>query len=408
MERVLVIDDSPLVVSLLEDVLSGAGFAVHSACDGLQGLDAERLYRPHVVLCDMNMPGLSGLEVTDRLHQQAPLTPILIFTELSDVRLAVDAMQHGAYGYLTKGVDDATLVHELQKALAHRRVLERNRHLEEASARHQQELELKVRETMAAVAKLEAERAQAEKLATIGSLVAGVAHEINNPLAVVVANTHFLSDVVPAALGPLDPALAEQVRGALGELTVCSSRIQRIVSGLQRLSRRSRATETSQVAAVVTEVNVVCQGRVPASVSIEWRVDPAATQVALPQDDAVLVLSNLIVNAVHAIEATGRPGRVRVSVTPADGALLVDVEDTGCGIPRDRLDRVFDPFFTTKAPGKGTGLGLSLARQVVTNAGGTLDLDSEVGRGTTVKVRVPAVPPPPLQTARQATGALPA
>ncbi|MBL8923253.1 MAG: response regulator [Myxococcaceae bacterium] len=382
--RVLVIDDSLIVVSLLEAELASVGHEVRTALDGASGISVAEQWSPDVVLCDLNMPGLSGFEVVDALKQRAPMTPVLIFTDSDDLRCAVDAMQRGAWGYVVKGQGAEALLSELARALVHRRVMERNHQLESANLRYQRELEQMVEAKTKEIARLEAERTQAERLAAMGSFVAGVAHEVNNPLAVIKANTNYLAAELAEA-----STVGDEAKTALAEIQTCASRIQTIVAGLKRFSWAGTTSEQCAVTPALEEVKLLCRARVSEAVSCRWRVDPAASTVAMPHGDLVMVLSNLCINAAHAIEATGRPGVVAIEVAREGGQVAISVTDNGTGIPPELRTRIFDPFFTTKPPGKGSGLGLALVRQVVKNAQGTLHLDSEVGRGTTMRICVP-------------------
>lgn len=399
--RVLVVDDSPLVLSMLEDTLTTAGFEVATAADGSQGLSLAQRFEPQVVLCDLNMPGMSGIEVVEQMRMSAPLTPILIFTEAAELSSAVKAMQRGAFGYLSKGLPDEALIEELNKAVAHRQVLERNRELEEANRRYQHGLETMVAEKTAEIAKLQEVKAQTEKMAAMGSFVAGVAHEINSPLAVVRANTDWMVEELLPALKAGAPQVSEEASQVLHEVGTCALRIQRIVEGLRRFSHTGTGPAACELVPAIEEAKLMCRGRIDAAVNVHWLLDPTIKSVALSQDDLVLVITNLVVNSAHALESVdGREGLVTVSVVPAGSWVQVTVEDNGCGIPKDQVSRVCDPFFTTKAPGKGTGLGLSLVHQVVKNARGELSIDSEVNRGTKVTLRLLSEPPSAPPTRR--------
>lgn len=384
--RVLVVDDSEIVLAFITAELADVGYQVRTAPDGERGIAVVHDWSPDVVLCDLKMPGLSGYDVVEALKTKAPLTPVLIFTDSDDLRCAVEAMQRGAWGYLVKGQDAGALQGELERALAHRRVLERNHELEAANLRYQRELEQMVEAKTREIARLEAARAQADRLAAMGSFVAGIAHEVNNPLAVIVANANFLTRVLVDEGAPAGPHAKE----ALAELRICTRRIQDIVAGLKRFSWDGAAREQCALGPVLDEVKLLCRERISPSIRCEWRVAPGVDTVAMPRGDLVLVLTNLCVNAVHAIESTGRPGTVSVHIERQGPDVVLSVADDGTGIRPELLKRIFDPFFTTKPPGKGSGLGLALVRQVAQNAGGSIEVASEPDRGTTFTLRVPA------------------
>jgi len=229
----------------------------------------------------------------------------------------------------------------------------------------------------------------ADRLASLGTMAAGVAHEVNNPLAAVVANAGFLAEELSAAAGDgFDVARMGAMREALQDIQSGARRIGRIVSDLCAFSRPPSGA-----------VGDVDLGR-----CVEWALRTTAhefrnrARVRREAQDAPRVradetrlgqvLINLLVNAAHAIPP-GDADRNEVVVatrTDADGRAVLEVRDTGAGIPPDAIARIFDPFFTTKPVGEGTGLGLSICHGIVASLGGEIRVESEVGRGTAVYV----------------------
>ncbi len=394
--RVLVIDDSSLVRSWVELELYGAGYKVHTADSGMAGLQEVETFKPDVVLCDMNMPGMSGLDVVRALRLRSPELPVVIYTEQQEIPVAVEALRLGACGYVIKAEDPEPLRRELDTALQYRSLWSRQKALEEANASYQKDLEKMVADKTAEIARLQHLRAQAEKLAALGTVVAGVAHEINNPLAVVLANLRWV-----ATLDEDPHATPEEQRLAIAEAIQCGERIQRIVKDLRRVSHPGVATGACFLSEAMREALVVMREHTPAAVRLEVPAPPAVL-AGLAQDDLVTVISNLLINAVHAVE--GRPAPlVRMTTESRPAGLLLRVTDNGMGIAPEYLARVRDPFFTTKAPGRGTGLGLSLVDRIIREAGGEMSIQSAVGEGTTITLSLPTaateVPPSRLAPA---------
>ncbi len=168
MARVLVIDDSPLARSSLRYALEDAEFEVTDAPDGASALSAIEAAHPDVVVCDIDMPGMSGIEVMRELHVRLPLTPVLMHTAHGDAELVVNAMREGAFGYLLKGLEEKVLVQEIHAAVRHRRVLEHNQKLADDNRVYQQNLERLAEERAAQIIQLQAQKAHAEKLAALG------------------------------------------------------------------------------------------------------------------------------------------------------------------------------------------------------------------------------------------------
>ncbi len=236
-----------------------------------------------------------------------------------------------------------------------------------------------------------------DKLATVGTLAAGVAHEINNPIAFVLANLTFLQEeidrVKASAEGGVPPeldAFLDQAREIVRESLGGTERVRDIVRGMKGFAR----VDDSEVASV--DVNQILDAAANmVSHEIRYRARLEKDYQELPRlvgspGKLTQVFVNLIVNAAHAI----RPGSteentVRVRTSRDDERIRVEVSDTGSGIPPDVLPRIFDPFFTTKGPGVGTGLGLSICHEIVRNHGGHIRVDTQLGRGSTFFIWLP-------------------
>lgn len=227
---------------------------------------------------------------------------------------------------------------------------------------------------------------QSEKQASIGRLAAGVAHEINNPLTGVLTYTHML-------LRRTD--LGEEVRADLGIIARETDRVRRIVRGLLDFARETRLQEelTDISELVRSTVSLMANQALIGGVRLERRLSVGLPSRPLDRSQVQSALLNLILNALDATEpggvvtvSTGLGAAVDESEQPG---LEITVIDTGCGIAPQNLPRLFDPFFTTKEPGRGTGLGLSVSLGIVQRHGGTVRVDSEVGRGSTFTIWLP-------------------
>ncbi len=393
MPRVLVIDDSRLVLAAMQHALERNGFEVAIGSNGIEGLAQLEGFSPDLVISDLEMPELDGLEVVRRVHARSPETPVLILTEHGEVPLVVQSMREGAFGYLRKGISEDALVAEINAALKHRSVLEQNRKLQEIARQYQTKLERMVEEKTAEVLSLQRRQAQTEKMAALGTLLAGVAHEVNNPLAVISGNIEWLQESVDEMMVKSDADALQgdfaRFRVTLAEMATSSERIERLIARLRRLSHPGAEPGACEVAHALAQTEVFCRPHLSTTARLEVVVegDLQRVSVRLPEDDLVSVLSNLVINACHAV----KPGQglIRLRVVRSGESLLFQVEDNGSGIAPQNLTQVFDPFFTTKAPGKGSGLGLSLVYQVVTSVGGEVQLRSQLGEGTTVELKLP-------------------
>ncbi|MEZ4240573.1 MAG: ATP-binding protein [Myxococcota bacterium] len=239
--------------------------------------------------------------------------------------------------------------------------------------------------------------ARAERMTALGSLAAGIAHEINNPLAYVILNLDLVRG--RAAEGaPLDQAtLDEAIDGA--------RRIQRIVSELRGFSGSDRdgPPEAVSVVNAVTSAINISQNEIRHRARLE-RHHEGALFVLAREGELVQVLVNLLVNAAQAIpEDCARDNVISVSSSMrTDGMVCVSVADTGTGIPPEILPHLFDPFVTGKRRGEGSGLGLTISRRIIESFGGHVLVDTTLGTGTTITVVLPAAPAPATPVPRSA------
>jgi PAS domain S-box-containing protein len=240
--------------------------------------------------------------------------------------------------------------------------------------------------------RLQAQLEASERMASLGTLAAGVAHEINNPLAYVLANLDFLE-------GSLRPVAAREpeVSEALAHAREGADRVREVVRGLRAFSRPERAGRTRADLAAELDAAVRLAGNeLRHRARLDVRVG-ALPGVAAGGHELGQVFLNLLVNAAHAIPE-GRAGENRIEVeagTDVAGWARIEVRDTGTGISPEVLPHIFEPFFTTKAQGVGTGLGLAICHGIVSAAGGRIEVESRVGRGSTFRVLLPAAPAAP-------------
>ena len=256
---------------------------------------------------------------------------------------------------------------------------------------------------------------QSEKLASIGQLAAGVAHEINNPIGFIFSNFGTLEKYLAQLFGMLaayeaaEPALAgtpaaaqllrlreeieldylkDDIPALMTESKDGIQRVRKIVQDLKDFSRVDARQEWEWVSlhtGIDSTLNIVNN-------EIKYKADVVKRYGELPDVECLpselnQVFMNLLVNAAHAISA--ERGTITISTGTASDMVWVEIADNGCGIASENLKRIFDPFFTTKPVGKGTGLGLSLSYGIVKKHGGRIEVNSEPGRGTAFRVSVP-------------------
>jgi two-component system NtrC family sensor kinase len=270
-----------------------------------------------------------------------------------------------------------------------------------------EELEARVKAQVAELEERQQMLYEAEKLASVGQLAAGMAHEINNPLGFVRSNLNTFKDYL-AKFTQLKTRLAEGGAGwesvwdqldldftledgvdLLGESTKGIDRIARIVSDLKSFSNVDRATEEfTDINTCLRHAASVLESQLPPGISLKLDLLPLPSLICLPGHLNQLFFS-LLRNGVQAIQDAGRPGVVRISSAADDAGVTVQIHDDGIGMNPDQLDRAFQPFFTTRAVGAGAGLGLSTARNIVLAHSGRIELASTPDVGTTVTIFFP-------------------
>lgn len=232
---------------------------------------------------------------------------------------------------------------------------------------------------------------EAGKLASVGELAAGIAHEINNPVAIMVEEAGWVQDLLDEGLEKDDNE--REVQRALGQIRNQGTRCKEITHKLLSFARKiDPTTEHICINLMIQEMAEFCEQRAKyANVRIETSLGDTVAQVDGSASEMQQVLLNLINNAIDAMDPGG--GNLDIITRMEEGRVVCSISDTGCGIPQANLSRIFDPFFTTKPVGKGTGLGLSIIYGIINKMGGEISVKSVVNQGTTFILRLPAIDP---------------
>ena len=386
---VLVVDDEESVRRSFEMIFQD-DYEVVTATLGEEALEKVRDLMPNLMFLDIRMPGMNGLEVLARAREIDPNLEVVMVTAVSEVSTAIEAMKLGAFNYVVKPFDVDEMQRLASRALdKHRINLENRRFLESLTQKNvrlriqRNRLKRRLEATSQALQEMRDGITQVSKFVTLGEAATTLAHEIRNPLSTI-------SSYVQLARLNLPPGA--QVFPHLDRMDREIQRLNRIVENLMSYSSRSRP-EWSRV-----EVNELIEETL-------WLVRPKAnaqgieviTRYATPSptveghpDQLTQVFLNLFVNACQAM-----PGGGRLEITTgltSDGAeeqVVVRIADTGCGIREEHLPHIFKPFYTTRGK-EGTGLGLAISSQIVSDHHGSIDVQSEVERGSVFVVALPS------------------
>ncbi len=366
----LVVEDDVDIREALDGLLSTEGFLVSGCSNGREALEWLRASpKPDLILLDLMMPVMDGWQFRVAQKEDPELATIPVLALSADSTAKAAAID--AEAYLKKPVDYDTLIATIERLLV-------------ASERRE----------------LQARLAQTDRLTSLGTLAAGVAHEINNPLAYVLLNLGYVAEELPKLIrglpaaggerGPGDRSLADEVLVAIDHAKDGAERIRDIVRGLKTFSRPENESRAPlDVAQVLESALAMVANEVRHRARLVKQLSPGCEVIA---NEARLgqVFLNLLVNAWQALpdERTSK-NEIRVVVASRGGRVVVEVHDNGIGIPAQIRGRIFEPFFTTKPVGIGTGLGLAICHGIVTSLGGTLAFESEEGKGTTFRVELP-------------------
>ena len=225
------------------------------------------------------------------------------------------------------------------------------------------------------------------KLASIGELAAGIAHEINNPVAIMVEEAGWIQDLLSEGIDKGDNF--EEFKRALKQIETQGHRCKGITHKLLSFARKTDSrVETIQLNEFVNEVvDLLSQKFKYANIEVDVQLYPELPTIQASATEVQQVLMNILQNAVYAMEKTG--GKITILTGVDDQNISISINDTGPGIPPDNLARIFDPFFTTRPVGKGTGLGLSICYGIINKMGGRIDVESKLDEGTTFTIVLP-------------------
>lgn len=406
-DSILIVDDSAVVRKSFVKGLS----ASYNCVEAESVQEAFTLLREHnfaLVIADIIMPGLSGIELLRKVIESHPDTAVIMVSGIDRPQRALDAVRLGAFDYLIKPCDMDVLEMTVERALERRNLLLQ-------ASRYKQDLEARNVELVrgkAQLQRLQAQIVQSEKMASIGQLAAGIAHELNNPVSFVTGNLDFLNQRISGFIkllkyydkAELSNAVAAEVARVKEEIDYatslddlasiihdCREGADRICSIVQNLRTFSRLDEAEFKKTDIHE-GIDASIRLLSRYFTSDNIRLIRNYGELPPIDSYSgqlnqVWMNLLANAAQAVGT--RTGEVSITTRTGDDTIIVEIGDTGGGIAAEHVSRIFDPFFTTKPVGEGTGLGLSISFGIVERHGGQIELTDSNSRGSTFTVTLP-------------------
>jgi len=431
--KILIVEDDFISRSILNKMLTEMGNTVLEAEDGEQGWKLLKSNEIKMVISDWMMPAMNGLDLCRKIRLAAlqPYVYVIMLTAKDRQTDLVDVFKAGADDYIAKPFDPEELRARVTTGMRVIDLEERHnslaRKLNEQLVSSTGRIEAQDAKLKSALQQLElaqAQMIQSEKMASIGQLTAGVAHEINNPTGFVNSNLKTLLDyqqdlvrlidkyrdliaeiecgenkgIIPMSIkesvkkiksfeGDIDLTfLTNDIIDLIGDCREGTARIKKIVMDLKDFAHPGddEIQPVNINLGLESTLNVV-HNVIKYKATVHKDFGDLPVFRGYPQQ-LNQVFMNLLVNAAQAIE---KKGEIAIKTRHVDNHVEITISDTGCGIPKENLLKIFDPFFTTKDVGKGTGLGMSIAHHIVQKHNGALDVQSQVGRGTTFCIKLP-------------------
>lgn len=421
--RILIVEDSRINQYIARDTLLKflLDCEIEFAMDGEEALEMIYTQPIDLVLLDIIMPKLTGLQVLEQLNKASykHLPKVIMLTTISDAKILKACFDQGATDYIKKPFEEMDFISRINSALReikNEQALKRNAELLETQ-------NIKLIEANESLKLAQYHLVQKEKLVAIGELAAGIAHEINNPLAFVTSNFTNVRQYVStlktfleqlyATLESDESVLNQDLKVSLleswerndlafilddfPELIIDSQkgldRVAKIVSSMRNFARLSddEYFEYVYIADLFEEVFIVVNNEVKYSANIITDF-PECPPIYCNKGQIEQILVNLLVNAAHAIknQIHDGMGTIRIHTIPHEDACEIIICDNGTGIKEAHLSKIFDPFFTTKPEGQGTGLGLSITHNIVVDKHhGRIHVDSQWGNGACFHIFLP-------------------
>ncbi len=410
--NILVVDDTPVNLKILTHLLGQRGYTVRQALSGKMAITACEATAPDLILLDINMPDMDGYQVCEHLKQNPRLSeiPVIFLSALDDVLDKVKAFDVGGADYITKPFQALELFSRIENQLK-LRSLQMQVHKKNILLQHA------VEELQQAQAQL----VQKEKMVSLAQMVAGIAHEINNPVNFIYGNLSHISEYTEDLLKllqlyqaamPKPPANIEELQGDIdwefisedlhrmvGSMKAGADRIREIVLSLRSFSRLGEAEikavdihEGIDSSLMLLQYRLQGQCHRPDITVIRSYGDLPKVNCSAAEINQVFL--NILTNAIDALEtpATSGVATPKITITTTggnDGQVAIAIADNGHGMTDTVKSHIFDPFFTTKKVGSGQGLGLSISYQIVADHGGKLCCESTPGKGSTFTVFLP-------------------
>jgi signal transduction histidine kinase len=372
-KRVLLVDDEPGILKVLGISLADRGYRVMTAESGEEAFRVFYEARPEVILTDIKMPGMDGIELLKRIKAESPNTEVIMITGHGEMELAIQSLKYDASDFITKPINDETLDIALRRAMER---LSYKKKLKEYTEDLEKLVEEKSRKLV-----------EAERLAAVGQTVAGLAHAIKNITAGLTGGMYVLEKGIDLENRSYLSQGWQMIKGNVQKIKGMA------VDLLNYAKEREPEVQLCDPNGPAREVYDLMLSRA-AEMGVALKIAPAQSlpDAWFDREGIHRVLLNLVSNAIDActdISCASKTCEVFLrTLKPQGWAVEYQVTDNGCGMDEETRKKIFQIFFSTKGS-RGTGLGLMIAKKIVDEHGGVIDLSSEQGSGTVFRVRLP-------------------
>jgi signal transduction histidine kinase len=380
--KILIVDDEKVTMKNLEHVMKNEGYEVIGTESGQNALKLLDEYQFDVILTDIRMEEVDGIQILKRCRELYPDTEVIMITGYASLESAIHAMKQGAFYYIAKPFKLDEVRKVVKEAVEKVKLKKENIALLDVKS----SLEHAVEEAVGKLYEKQAQLIAAEKLAILGTFAAGVAHEINNPLAIINEKAGLMKDILEMSE---DCKHKTRFLNLLDAIFESVNRCQRVTHRILGFARKTEVSiEIFDLNDLIKYLTVFLEKEIfYKNIRLELNLKENLPEVRSDKGQLQQVFLNIIKNAIDAVE---NGGLVAVSTDIKDENMVkVSIKDNGHGISGEDLKHMFEPFFTTKEKGKGTGLGLSITYGIVKNLGGNILVESEVNKGTTFIVEIP-------------------
>lgn len=380
--KLLIVDDEKVAMTNLEHVMKKEGYEVIGTESGPNALELLNEQQFDVILTDLKMEKVDGMQILKKCRELYPDSEVIMITGYATLESAIQAMKQGAFYYIVKPFKLDEVRKVVKEAVEKVRLKKENIALLDTKS----SLEQVVEEVVGKLYEKQAQLIAYEKLAILGTFAAGVAHEINNPLAIINEKAGLMKDILEISGDVKNKTRFLNLLDAIFESINRCRKVTHRILGFARKTEVSIETfdlnDLVKQSAVFLEKEILYK-----NIRLELKLKENLPEVRSDKGQLQQVFLNIIKNAIDAVE---NGGLVAVSTDIKDEKMVkVSIKDNGHGISGEDLKHIFEPFFTTKKKVKGTGLGLSITHEIVKNLGGNILVESEVDKGTTFIVEIP-------------------